>query len=262
MMKSYAQTNVQLLNQLRRDNFCVEHLSLINNSYKLAASLLTGRFQHSGKTTIAHFVGTASILGFLNVPAQVVAAGLLHAIYSVGDFGDGIRGVTQRKRDLLRQTVGDDVEIFAARYSKIKWNKHSIPTLLGRIDELNSTDRQVVLLHLADHLEHHLDQGILHYGASKLRGFMACNAHLPAMIEIAEKLGHPVLAGELERVIEDALDKNIPANLPNQAYWNKHNRHILPRSYRKRGAVWLRRKAIEAKRWGMRAARRYKRILR
>jgi hypothetical protein len=251
MMKSYAQTNVQLLNQLRRDNFCVEHLSLINNSYKLAASLLTGRFQHSGKTTIAHFVGTASILGFLNVPAQVVAAGLLHAIYSVGDFGDGIRGVTQRKRDLLRQTVGDDVEIFAARYSKIKWNKHSIPTLLGRIDELNSTDRQVVLLHLADH-----------YGASKLRGFMACNAHLPAMIEIAEKLGHPVLAGELERVIEDALDKNIPANLPNQAYWNKHNRHILPRSYRKRGAVWLRRKAIEAKRWGMRAARRYKRILR
>jgi (p)ppGpp synthase/HD superfamily hydrolase len=261
-MHSYAQTKVQLFNQLSRDGYAKEDLALIHSSYRLAASLLTGRYQHSGKTTISHFVGAASILGFLNVPAQVVAAGLLHAIYSVGDFGDGIRSVTAQKRDLLRQTVGDDVEIFAARYSKIKWNKHSIPKLLDGIDELSSTDRQVVLLHLADHFEHHLDNGISYYGASKLRGFMACNAHLPAMIEIAEKLGHPVLAGELERVIEDALDKNIPANLPNQAYWNKHNRHILPRSYRKRGAVWLRRKAIEAKRWGMRAARRYKRILR
>ncbi len=88
-MHSYAQTNIQLFNQLRQDGYSDADLILVRNAYELAMVLFTGRFQPSGKSFIAHVVGTASILAWLRLPAPVVAAGLLHNVYENGDFGDG-----------------------------------------------------------------------------------------------------------------------------------------------------------------------------
>src|SRR5208282_2979363 len=80
-MHTYAQTNIQLINQLRGESYATSDLRVVVDSYELAALLLTGRFRASGKTFIAHLVGTASILGSLHAPAPLVAAGLLHAVY-------------------------------------------------------------------------------------------------------------------------------------------------------------------------------------
>jgi len=41
-----------------------QEIAAVKNSYELAMTLFTGRFRGSGKTFIAHLVGTASILVF------------------------------------------------------------------------------------------------------------------------------------------------------------------------------------------------------
>jgi len=72
-MHTYAQTNVQLFNQLRRDGYSNNELSCIRNAYEHAKRLFTGLFLASGRTQIAHVVGTASILGSVHLPTEVVA---------------------------------------------------------------------------------------------------------------------------------------------------------------------------------------------
>ena len=63
----YAQTNIQLFNQLRRDGYSKTDLDLVRDAYELAMVLFSGRFQPSGKSFIAHVVGTASILASRSV---------------------------------------------------------------------------------------------------------------------------------------------------------------------------------------------------
>ena len=98
-MHSYAQTNIQLFNQLRHGGYSNTELSLVRDAYELAMDLFTGRYQPSGKPFVAHVVGTASILASLRLSAQVVAAGLLHNVYEQGDFGNGRNGFSKAKRE-------------------------------------------------------------------------------------------------------------------------------------------------------------------
>ena len=108
-MHTFAQTNIQLVNQLYRDRYTVAELRPIIACYELAMRLFTGRFRASGKTFIAHLIGTASILGSLRTPTSLVSAGLLHAAYATGDFGDGVQGISNSKREQVRAVVGEEV---------------------------------------------------------------------------------------------------------------------------------------------------------
>src|SRR6266849_8827294 len=109
-MHAYAQTNIQLFNQLCRDGYSNTDLSLVRDAYELAMLLFTGRFQPSGKSFMAHVVGTASILASLRLPATAVAAGLLHNVYVNGDFGNGRSGISMAQRDKVRRILGAEVE--------------------------------------------------------------------------------------------------------------------------------------------------------
>jgi len=247
-MHSYAQTNLQLFNQLRRDGYSNADLGYILKAYDLAACLLTARFQHSGKPTIAHFVGTASILSSLHVSAKVVAAGLLHNVYEIGDFGDGRKGISGPKREQVKRAVGSEVEEYAARYTAMRWNKRTIPTICKGLAGLDAIDRDVVLIHLADHLEHHLDDGVLYFDDVKRQRFMDCNDHVNRMVEMAEQLGFPTLATELARVIRGIAGAEIPIELRNPSYWGR-GQLIPPKSYRLRLSFLLNQKLAGLRRW-------------
>src|SRR5437879_11925353 len=108
-MHHFAQTNIQLINQLRRNGYSVTEIGSVLTSYELTMRLFTGRFRASGKTFIAHLVGTASILASLRASVALVTAGLLHAAYTSGDFGDSDRGVTDSRRDRGRSVTGEIV---------------------------------------------------------------------------------------------------------------------------------------------------------
>lgn len=94
-MQFYAQTNIQLLNQLQREGYSKEDLVSINNTYQFAIKMFAGCYRPSRKAFIAHVVGTASILASLHAPIKIVAAGLIHSIYAEGDFGSWKKGISK-----------------------------------------------------------------------------------------------------------------------------------------------------------------------
>ena len=209
-MHSYAQTNIQLFNQLRGEGYSNTDLTFIRDAYELAMILFTGRFQPSGKSFIAHVVGTASILASLGLPATAVAAGLLHNVYENGDFGKGVAGITTAKRQEIRRVLGPEVEEYLARFSASYWESPTIHLARDNPDQLSAIDREVLLILLADHLEHLLDLDILYYGAA---GRRYCSNDSRIAAEIAERLGVSPLAAELETAVQATESAELPVEL-------------------------------------------------
>src|SRR5215475_1078806 len=164
----YAQTNIQLFNQLRDGGYSQKDIALIRDAYELAMELFGGRFQASGKPFIAHVVGTASILASLQLSAQIVAAALIHNVYENGDLGEGQKdGISPSRRKRIRRIVGDEVEEYVARLQVRSSYPQAIQRLRDNSEKLSSCDRSVLLLRLADFLEHLLDLDVLYYSSSQ-----------------------------------------------------------------------------------------------
>ena len=208
----FAQTNLQLFHQLRCASYTENDLDVIAKAYGLVTRLFTGYFRGSGKTFIAHLVGTASILASVDVPIEVIAAGLLHAAYEFGDFGDGVRGISKRKRQSVRRVVGEVTENYVAQYIALRWNESTILECSCNIEGLSKTESHVLLIRLANELEDHLDRGILYCeNVEKRLHYLKNCGHL--MIEMAINLGFPTLAQEMSQVFTANLSTTITSKL-------------------------------------------------
>lgn len=213
---NYAQTNLQLFDQLRREGYSSLELKCIFNAYHLATKLFTGWFRSSGKTFLAHVVGTASILSSRHVPANLVAAGLLHAAYS-SSSNLGVnkkKEISAEQRQQLLQVVGSEVEEYVARYTKIKWNADTIPIIRESLDSFDPIDRDVLSIRLANELEEHLDLGLLYCTNTKQNNYSNHNTQL--VVEIAEKLGFSSLGNELATAQREIALAEIPIELSNR----------------------------------------------
>jgi (p)ppGpp synthase/HD superfamily hydrolase len=190
----FAQTNIQLFNQMYDLGYDEQEIAAVKNSYELAMTLFTGRFRGSGKTFIAHLVGTASILASVHSAPRIIAAGLLHAAYDSGDFGDSKQGISPAKRDYVRAYVGAEVEEYIASYSELRWDQQVARSLYDKLDSLSQLEREVVLIRLANELEDYLDLGILFCGIKKRTqaGYHSSGENM--LGDIAQKLGFPDLA--------------------------------------------------------------------
>jgi len=190
----FAQTNIQLFNQMYELRYNEQEIATVKRSYDLAMTLFTGRFRGSGKTFIAHLVGTASILASVRSAPHIIAAGLLHAAYDSGDFGDSKEGVSSAKRDYVRASVGAVVEEYIASYSELRWDQQVARSVHDKLDSLNQFEKDIVLIRLANELEDYLDLGILFCGIKKRT--QAGYGDLSECIyrTIAQKLGFTELA--------------------------------------------------------------------
>jgi (p)ppGpp synthase/HD superfamily hydrolase len=236
-MYAYAQTNIQLFNQLRERQYSHAELQEIFNAYQLTIALFTGQFRASGKTFIAHLVGTASILAHLRASSGLIATGLLHAAYSQGDFGGiGKPGISQAKRKWLRDKVGKEIEEYIARYTALKWNENTIVEIYQGMNRFDDRDRDVLLIRLANELEEYLDFGIIYCGDSKQQQYSNHQNNL--IVEMAEKLGYPTLAVELANAFKQTALAQIPPELCNPT---EHYRSALipPNSYQRKLPVWF-----------------------
>jgi (p)ppGpp synthase/HD superfamily hydrolase len=211
-MHPYAQTNIQLFNQLHRSGYGAADLNTVVSAYELAIVLMTGSFRASGKTFIAHLVGTASILGSLQVSSPLVAAGLLHAVYSAGDFGDERAGISDAKRELVRSAVGEQVEEYVSRYYALSWTEQTIRPIFAGLDSMSAIERDVVLIRLANELEEFLDLGILYCGERKRLG-TSSNDRCQLMAQMARKLGFPGLSEQLVRTLDESASSTLPPGL-------------------------------------------------
>lgn len=209
MPRDYAQTNLQLYTQLRSAGYSDPQLALVRRGYDLAMRLFSASFRGSGKPLLAHLVGTASILAAINRSETVVTAGLLHAAYALGDFGDGRFGITDAKRARVSDAVGTPVEDLVARYTLFDWNRNTIPAIRERVGTLTPIERDVLVIRLANELEDHLDNGILYCGNGEARRDYI-RSPLNQSVEMAQGLGLPELAAELDRAFRETLDAELP----------------------------------------------------
>jgi (p)ppGpp synthase/HD superfamily hydrolase len=155
----YAQTNVQLYNQLRAANWADEDLRHVQSAYRLAMRVVAGHYRANEKPFVAHLVGVASILASCGAPPTVVSAGLLHAVYRHGEFGDGSRGASEDKRREVRRAVGAACEELVARYAACRWSLEMLQDLLARAPGFSPIEAAVALMKLADTLEDFDDRG-------------------------------------------------------------------------------------------------------
>ena len=214
MRQDFAQTNLQLYTQLRGAGYTDDQLILVRKGYDLAMRVFPASFRGSGKPLLAHLIGTASILARVGQPAQVVTAGLLHAAYALGDFGDGRLGMTDVKRDRVREAVGGDVEDLVARYTNFDWNKNTIPRIRERVETLTPIERDVLVIRLANELEDHLDFGVLYCGnGEKRREYI--RSPLNQSVDMAKSLGLSDLAAALDYAFQQTLSAELPSALRN-----------------------------------------------
>lgn len=233
---SYAQTNLQLYNQMRAAGYCEAGIRLVRDAYDLATRLFTAKFRGSGKPLLSHLVGTASVLCTLAVPDRLLAAAGLHAAYIFGDFGDGRPGMTPARRAFVRRGIGSEVEDLVARYHRLDWRPETIGAFYERVDELSAPERDVLLIRLANELEDHLDLGILYCrNAAHRREEIERSLHL--CIALAEAIGQTLLASELTRVFEEARSSAIPESLRHA--WD-YTYLLMPASGMARPNAWFR----------------------
>ncbi|GFE67659.1 DUF6817 domain-containing protein [Chroococcus sp. FPU101] len=236
-MYRYAQTNLQLYHQLRLEAYTDDDLKLIAQAYQLILDLFTGQFRSSGKTFIAHLVGTASILASFQVSIKVIAAGLLHAVYSQGDFGGlSKQGMNNAKRERVRKAVGQDVEEYIAYYTAFTWNANQIPKIYSRLEELDTIAKDVLLIRLANELEEYLDCGLLYCGAAKHQLYQEHDTHL--LSKMAEYLGYPALGVEIAQVLQENVSTILPQELCNPT-GQTFSSLVLPNSCQRKLPAWF-----------------------
>lgn len=157
-----AQTNIQLYRQLIEEDYSETDMQRVRDTYDLATNLFSGQFRGNGKTFIAHLVGVASVQAAMRRPVEQIQAGLLHSVYTFGDFGGLPPGFTETKRNRLRAIVGQAVEELAHAFHKLKWDEEDISKLLQQEPlSFDDLERAAILMRLSHELEEHSDWSFL-----------------------------------------------------------------------------------------------------
>lgn len=203
-----AQTNLQLLNRLGDLGWTEADRRRVATAYDLAVELFTGEYRPSGKSFVAHLVGTAAIAAEAGGTVDETAAALLHAAYFAGDFGDGRGFPTKRKVAELRRVLGPQAEALVAEYGPWPWRDRVDELRRRGPDALTPRERSVAFIRLANEIEEHVD------GA---RGYVpTCEDHPLSLAEAAAgavALGRPDLARVAEQVAADTEHRPVPAGL-------------------------------------------------
>ena len=258
----YAQTHLQLEAQLAAAGAGGDERATLRRAHDLARELLGARHRGSGKTFLAHLIGTASIAAAHGGDPTAVLAALLHAAYDQGDFGDGATGATPARRAELRAVLGDEAEALVEAYTRFSWKPWLPPRDAGRatpaataglaatapapaappgrVADLDARGRDVLFLRACNALEDTLDDALAHSGAAK-RSSTLRQVH--AAIGLAEALGHTALAAELAAAAARAERAGAPpADAPSASFT------VVPRSLRSFGGWWRWRRAHHGRR--------------
>jgi hypothetical protein len=203
----YAQTIIQLFNQLQEKGYTATDLDVVAKVHKVAIRLHSGRYEGSGKTFMAHNVGTASILASLSANVAIVAAGLIHNAYEVANSRQGASATAFR--DYLKREIPPEVDSFVSRFPELRATKAGFDETLASLDD---RDRGTALLQVANIMEHCLDRGPLYRGDRERFQDMLRSAQVP-LLAVARGLGYLQLAEEFESLVTDALHGHVPETL-------------------------------------------------
>lgn len=212
----FAHTNAQLFNQLRDLGYSDSERSYMFEAYKFVTEVCAG-FQPCGKPFITHLIRTASILVSLQTTITVIAAGLIHAVYEFGDFGDGSRGISEWKRVQVRQRLGQGTELTVMKYSALRWNDASVAATYNSLTTLEPSEQDALLIRLANELEQALD-GEVFYRNDCEKTIQKIKHRGDLIIKIAIALGYPTLADRLTQTFQAILSVSDFKTYPRDSY--------------------------------------------
>ena len=239
---NYAQTNLQLYRQLWSLGHTKDDILAVQQAYEFGMEIFAGQFRPTNKPFLCHLIGTASILVSLREPMTVVIAGLLHAIYTHGEFGDGTRGMSPNKTKKVREKIGETSETLIAHYTGQSWDSPNLLALQKEIHNKKSPIAYSILtIRLADVLEDSLDFGM---EASRKQKFFGENGssqdHIIKIAKgVASHLGRQDIANAFDRIYAENMDGNP---LPNQESFRTSSFVLAPKSFNLKITVRLRRK--------------------
>lgn len=214
-MYRYAQTNIQLYEQLLDAGYSDSDLRCVRAAYELMCALFSAQFRPNGKPVIAHLVGVASALAAHGAALPVVLAGLSHAAYATGDFGGFWPRMTRAKpkRRRVSGVIGEEAEAILAHYTAFAWNERAA-SLAAALPDLSPRERDVILVRLANELDEAADHALIYGQPAGQRKRLE---RLCASIHIARGLGLQGMAEELEEAHEHLSTRSASPALLNES---------------------------------------------
>jgi (p)ppGpp synthase/HD superfamily hydrolase len=215
-MSSYAQTHLQLYQQLQDGLYGEEDLLLVDRAYQIAMRLFAGHYRPNNKPFLVHLVGVASILASVRQPAVVVAAGLLHSAYSLG-LGRKGNEVDRKYRNQIAAPLGQEVEQLVYEYANRRWAVCDFRDGEDAVQSLTPVGRLLYLIKLADLHEEFLDAGHWYEPRKKLLwGEDTNQSWLQDVAKRIESLGYESWAQEFRSAV-DSNRGNLPDAIRSKA---------------------------------------------
>jgi len=191
------QTPVQLYERLQAHGMDEAEMRRIRAACAVAVRLFAGAVQRCGRAQVQHCVGVAGGLLEHGAPADLIAAGLVHSAYLRGDFG-AWRVLRSQRRAWLRAQLGERVEELVFAVDQLPWSPAAVRELPRRFETLNDLGRAAVWLRLCDELDG-IASGGLDYDADAEQRHRELDEKLPALLELATRLGRPALGEAIAR---------------------------------------------------------------
>jgi (p)ppGpp synthase/HD superfamily hydrolase len=228
-----AQTNLQLYNQLSACGWDDGDFARVRDTYVLACDLFSGMIRPTGKPFVAHLVGTASALVAVDERPAVVAAGLLHAAYDLGEFGDATHGMTDAKRATVRASIGTEIEELVAAYTRFPWGPQVAADLDASAATFDGESRDVLVMRLANEVDEWTDAGIRFAPRAG-----AMETVLESLVTLADRVDQPELGRQLRDLSRENAEAVVPEVLVSAA---PGSYSVPPRSLRPRLEIRFRR---------------------
>jgi hypothetical protein len=200
-----AQTNLQLYNQLLALSWPVHDLERVRAGYEFMDELFRGLHRGSGKTFVAHLLGTASVAASVDGRRDVVLAGLMHAAYTGG--GTEITSDAP-PRSTVSSIMGDDAEALVYAYATSPWGPDALADAIANVEDFGELRRDVVLLRLANEIDERADLGTRFNDKG---GFLrAGDDELETLAALADRLPCPKLAAGFRKIFDEQHGVEVP----------------------------------------------------
>ena len=202
MTFDYAQTNLQLVRQMRTLNYLEADIARVERTYQTAIPMFSGLYRGSGKPFISHLIGTASIHASHHYPVDMILAGLMHAAYPQGDFGfhSGQKG-SRRQRQCLTHHIGGQAEKLVYLYARLDWKAHHIHTYVEDWHRLPVEKKTTIRIRLANEREDFLDNGMIAERNTKADQIAKLGMQAN-ILTLAERADWPELVSDLKNEFE------------------------------------------------------------
>lgn len=222
----YPQTNLALYQDLTQRGFGDDDLARVHRGYHLAVRLFANRFRADGRPFVTHLVGTAAVIAAHGpddgARIDSVLAGLLHAAYAQGEFGDRLPRAHESHRARLAAAIGAEAEALTFAYDEYPWPPDDPTPIVERIGSggADDTERRVLALRAANEYDDVRDLAPLYYGGSKTA---VVDAGCAAAVAIAGALG----LDDLARVLNEAVERNRDATVPDALRSSRSRSYVV-----------------------------------